>query len=243
MRKAIILQARLSSSRLPRKVLADLSGKPMIAHIIERLQASRLADEVCVAIPADEREDELARVLAGMPVTVVRGSQHDVLGRYIQAAYETRADVIVRTTADNPLVSFAEIDRQLAEIEDEPGTEYLITEGYPLGITPETFTLKTLEKLDYLARHAHMREHVTLYIRRNSGPFAARALSPPAGLAAPELRLTVDAEPDLNLFRAIYNQLYVPGKLVDVGEAIELVRTRPDLRELALIPAELRATA
>jgi spore coat polysaccharide biosynthesis protein SpsF len=243
MHNVIILQARLSSSRLPRKVLAEISGKPIIAHIIDRLRAAQRAHEVCVAIPSDTVEDELAEVLAGLDVTVVRGSQHDVLGRFMQAAYQTHADLIVRATADNPLVSYEEIDRQLAILEEEPGVDYLITEGYPLGITPESFTLKTLEKLDYLARHAHMREHVTLYLRKNSGPFAIRRLEAPAEFKAPTRMLSVDMQQDLELFKQIYDRLYRPGRLVQLGDVFELLKGNPQIAALGRQLADAAAIA
>ncbi len=243
MHKVIILQARLSSSRLPKKVLADLSGKSVVAHVIDRLRAAKLADEVCVAIPTDAVEDELAAALADSGVTIVRGSQHDVLGRFIQAAYQTRADVIVRTTADNALVSFEEIDRQLAALEADPELEYLITAGYPMGITPETFTLKALEKLDYLARHAHMREHVTLYIRENPGPFNAKTLKAPPELSEPDLRLTIDTAEDLELLREVYRRLYEPGRPIELSDVLELVRAEPALERLCRQPVILPASA
>lgn len=232
MHNVIILQARLSSSRLPRRVLAEISGRPVIAHIIDRLRAARRAHEVCVAIPSDATDDELAEVLAGLDVTVVRGSQHDVLGRFMQAAYQTRADLIVRTRADNPLVSYEEIDRQLAVLEQEPDVDYAITDGYPQGITPESFTLKTLEKLDYLARHAHMRKHVTLYLRKNPGPFSVRRLQAPDEYTAPRMMLTIDMQQDLELFREIYDRLYRPGRLVQLGDVFELLRGNPQIAAL-----------
>jgi len=243
MHKVAILQARLSSSRLPRKVLAELSGRSVVAHIIDRLRAARRVDEVCVAIPADDHETPLAEALAKLDVTVVRGSQHDVLGRFIQAAYSTRADLIVRCTADNPLVSFDEIDRQLAELEADEGLDYLITEGYPVGITPEAFTFKALEKLDYLARHAHMREHVTLYARENPGPFAVKKLEAPRELYAPDLSLTLDTQQDLDMFEAIYRYLYRKGHLVRLEEVFELIRRETSEAALSRAVASLAVSA
>jgi spore coat polysaccharide biosynthesis protein SpsF len=243
MRKVIILQARLASSRLPKKVLADLSGRPVIAHIVDRLKAAKLADEVCVAIPTGADEDELAEVLSGLPVVLVRGSGHDVLGRYIQAAYQTQAELIVRTTADNPLVSFAEIDRQLELLSGNQELDYVITEGYPLGITPETFTLKTLEKLDYLARHADMREHVTLYLRKRPGPFAATQLQAPPELARSEFTLTLDTAQDYDLMRGIYGKLYRQGELVSLEAVLELLDAEPELAKLCRLPVGIAASA
>jgi spore coat polysaccharide biosynthesis protein SpsF len=244
MRKVIIVQARLSSSRLPNKVLAEICGKPVIAHIIERLKASALADGVCIAIPTDKGEDQLAEYLQAQDVTVVRGSASDVLGRYIQAAYETKADIIVRATADNPLVSTAEVDRQLAALEADPELDYAITKGYPMGITVESFTLKTLEKMDYLTQHnSDYREHVTLYLRQNPRPFNILELEAPPELHKPDFKLSIDTDHDLELFRAVFDQLYQPGQLVDLQAALDLLAQDKRLREMSLNPTSLPAFA
>ncbi len=241
MRKVIILQARLASSRFPSKVLAELSGKPAIVHIVERLQAARRADAVCVAIPDDAGEDHLAEVLSDLGVTITRGSGPDVLGRYIQAAYETGAEIIVRATADNPLVCYHNIDRQLAEMDDDPELDYIITEGFPIGITTETFKLRTLEKLDYLARHNHLREHVTLYLRQHPGPFVVKPLSAAPPEHRPNLRLTMDTKQDYMLMQAIYDRLYTPDRLIEISEVLSLLDGAPEVA--ALSQSILGATA
>jgi spore coat polysaccharide biosynthesis protein SpsF len=233
MRKVIILQARLASSRFPSKVLAELSGRPVIAHIIDRLQAAARADAVCVAIPDDAGEDRLAEALAPLGVSITRGSGPDVLGRYIQAAYETKAEIIVRATADNPLVCFHNLDRQLEEMDADPELDYIITEGLPIGITTETFKLRTLEKLDYLARHNNLREHVTLYLRQHPGPFVVKPLSALPGLHRPNLRLTMDTQQDYALMRAIYERLYIPGGLIEISEVLELLDSAPEVASLS----------
>lgn len=227
MRKVIILQARMASSRFPNKVLAELSGRPMIAHIIERLKASKLADELNVAIPTEPSEDELARVLEGFDVTVSRGHPTDVLGRYIQAAYQTGATMIVRATADNPFVDPANIDLQLQALMDNPELDYVITDGLPVGVTVESFTLKTLEKLDFLARSNNHREHVTLYLREHPGPFVTRTLHAPAELERPNLRLTVDTPHELALAQKLYDQVYQPGGIADLAAAIRYADANP----------------
>jgi spore coat polysaccharide biosynthesis protein SpsF len=233
MHKVIILQARLASSRFPRKVLAELCGEPVIAHIVRRLKAAQRADEVCVAIPSDAEENDLAAVLAGLDVTVCRGSGADVLGRYIQAAYQTKADLIVRATGDNPFVNPEDIDRQLAEFEADPELDYCITEGYPLGVTVESLRLKTLEKLDYLARAANDREHVTWYLRTHPGPFAVRKLEAPAALHHPEVSLSLDTPQDYEFVSAIYSKLYKPGGVVSLEETLALITQDEPLGQLA----------
>lgn len=233
MHKVIILQARLGSQRFPQKVIADLAGQPVIAHIIDRLKRSKLADEICVAIPDVPNDQPLADVLAGLDVTVVRGSEHDVLGRFIQAAYQTKASVIVRATADNVLVGPKFIDNMLDEFEADSELDYVITDGLPKGITTEVFRLKTLEKLDYLAKHPDMREHVTLYLRQHPGPFVVKRLAVEGELNRPELSLSLDTQSDYKLFQAIYDKLYIPGEAVCLPNVIKLIDENPELGKLA----------
>lgn len=234
MRRIVILQARLASSRFPNKVLSDLCGRPLIAHIIERLKAARQVDGICVAIPADASEDPLAAALTHYGVTITRGHANDVLGRYIQAAYQTGASIIVRATADNPLVCPLNLDRQVELLAHEPEADYVITDGYPVGVTTEAFTLKTLEKLDFLARDPNMREHVTLYLRRQQGSFNVRHLEAPEELHAPDLRFSIDTPSDHEFIKAVYERLYQPGTIVDLAQAIQLVRQEPALHQAAL---------
>lgn len=230
MRQIIILQARLASSRFPNKVLADLTGKPVIAHIVERLRLAQRADDVCVAIPIDVSDDPLAETLQGLGACVTRGSSNDVLSRYIQAAYETDAQVIVRATADNPLVEWGEVDRQIDTLLSEE-LDYVSTDGYPRGVTVETFTLKTLEKLDFLARQRDHREHVTLHLRQSPGPFNVRHLEAPAELNHPEWSLSIDRAEDLRMINAIYERLGSSGP-VETAAAIKLLSEEPELLQL-----------
>ncbi|MCC7477909.1 NTP transferase domain-containing protein [bacterium] len=231
MRKVIILQARLASSRFPNKVLAELSGRPMISHIIERLKASKLADELNVAIPAEPSEDALANALEGSGVTISRGHPTDVLGRYIQAAYQTGAEIIVRATADNPFVCPQNLDNQIQALLDNPETDYVITEGLPVGVTVETFSLKTLEKLDFLARSNNHREHVTLYLREHPGPFVTKTLHAPAELNRPNLRLTVDTPAELARVQSLYDKVWTPGSIADLASAVRIYDENPSAYE------------
>lgn len=243
MRKVVILQARLGSSRFPKRVLADLSGKPVVVHIIERLKVAQGVDEICAAIPKGQADDELAEVLGSCGVTIVRGSEYDVLGRFIQAAYQTKADVVCRVKADDPLVSIAEIEAQLALFDANPDLEYASGTGFPLGVAPESFRLKTLEKLDYLSKHEEMRTRVTLYLHRNPGPFVIHEAQAPPELARPDLNLSVNTTADYNLVQAIYDRLYSEGHPVDVADAVKLVDGEPELKKLADLAVKVPAAS
>ncbi len=229
MKKVAILQARLNSSRLPRRVLAELAGRPVIQHILDRLKASQELDEICVAIPEGEGDDELAQAVAGRDIHLTRGPEANVLTRFIVAAHETRADIIVRVAADNPLVDAEIMDEQVRYIVEHPEADYVFTKDLPLGISTETFTQKTLDKLDFLARTPQMRKNVTYYLVENPAPFNIVLLDPPPGLAFPHFRLTLGTEEDLAVLEAIYDELYTEGGVVSTKAAIDLLLARPEL--------------
>jgi len=229
MRKVIIIQARLASSRFPNKVLADLSGKPVIAHVIERLRAAKSADDLCVAIPTDATDDKLAEYVSGLGVCVTRGHSKDVLSRYIQAAYETDAQVIVRAMGDNALVDWHAVDAQINEIESNLELDYVTTDGYPYGVAVETFRLKTLEKLDFLARQDDLRERPTLYLKRNEGPFVVKHLQAPDAGKLTDVSLSINRPEDLQFVQSIYDKLYKEGELIEIGDVIGLLESEPEL--------------
>ncbi|OPX23769.1 MAG: hypothetical protein B1H03_00665 [Planctomycetales bacterium 4484_113] len=231
MKKVAILQARLNSSRMPRRVLADLAGRPVLLHILDRLQKSKELDEICVAIPEVPGEDELAQVVEKAGATLARGPEHDVLSRYRIAAYQTGAEMVVRGKADNPLVDVEMMDEQLRFLEENPQVEYVFTRGLPQGAGVESFHQRTLDKLDYLARTLEYRKHVTYYLLEHPQAFSVQVLEPPQGLRRPHYRLTLDTEEDYELLRTVYEELY-QGEPIPLIEAVALLDARPELAKL-----------
>src|SRR5262249_22203952 len=118
MNKVAIIQARMGSSRLPGKVLLDIAGKPMIQHVIERTRHARSLDSVCVATTTDASDAPVAALAATLESPCARGSLHDVLDRYYQAAKTHNADIIVRITADCPVIDPALIDQAVTTLLD-----------------------------------------------------------------------------------------------------------------------------
>jgi len=138
----------------------------------------------------------------------------------------------VRAAADNPLIDAGVMDEQIRYIVENPETDYVYTKDLPLGVSTETFTQKTLDKLDFLARTPLMRKHVTYYLVENPAPFNIVLLDPPPGMAHPEFRLTLGTEEDLALLESIYGELHTEGGIVSTKAAIELLTSRPELAEV-----------
>jgi spore coat polysaccharide biosynthesis protein SpsF len=202
LRTVAIIQARTGSSRLPGKSLADLLGRPLLEVMLERVRRARSLDAIMVATTTTARDDELASVARGCGALVFRGSEIDVLGRYVGAAALARADVVVRLTAV--------IDHVVGEYRACPEPVDLVSNGppqqrtYPDGMDVEVFATTALARLDQLAKDPQDREHVTSRFYRQ--PFRTRIvdLVPPAG----EVRVTVDDRNDLERVRALYADLY-----------------------------------
>jgi len=231
MKKVAILQARLNSSRLPRRVLADLAGRPVLLHILDRLKKSEELDEICVAIPEIPGEDELAQVGESAGVTLARGPEHDVLSRFRIASYQTGAEMVVRGKADDPLVDVDILDEQLRFLEEHPEVEYVFTRGLPQGTAVESFPQKTLDKLDYLARTLEYRKHVTYYLLEHPQTFNVHVMEPPQALRRPHYRFSLDTPEDHEVLKVVYGELY-QGEPIPLAEAVNLLDARPELAKL-----------
>lgn len=178
-----IIQARMSSSRLPGKVLREIAGKPMLAHVVERTQLSRSVLQVLVATTDHPSDEPITALCADEGISFTRGSQFDVLDRYYQAARGARADVIVRITGDCPLIDPGVVDRTVQYFlgqegaphpnQDPAGFVWDFTANrlpppwgrtYPIGLDTEVCSFPALERAWKEAHQPHQREHVMPYL-------------------------------------------------------------------------------
>lgn len=175
----IIIQARLGSSRFPGKIRESIYGKPMLEHIINQCHESKLARDVIIASPENP--------MLCLDERLFIGSEDDVLDRYYQCAKHCGFDIIVRITADCPLIHPIEIDRCIQYLIDHNLDYTTNRPGMPDGFDVEVFTFCTLEKAWQEAKEPYDREHVTSYIKSNG--FKKHELEP--------LKLSVDTKEDL----------------------------------------------
>jgi len=202
-----IVQARMGATRFPGKVLETIEGRPMLWQVIKRVRSSTLVERVAVATSDKSLDDPVAEFCAAEAIDCFRGSEHDALDRYYRAAKEFAAQVIVRITADCPLIDPEIIDRvvkvQMAEHCDYATNTLGAT--YPDGLDVEVFSFAALERAWREATLAADREHVTSYLI-NSGGFRLRDV--PSGTESlGRLRWTVDHPNDLEFIRAVYARL------------------------------------
>ena len=205
-----ILQARMSSKRLPGKVMAPVLGEPMIGRQIERLKRARRIDQLMVATSADPSDDELAAFCQGLDdVEVFRGALDDVLDRYLKALQRhPEADAVIRVTADCPLTDPALIDTVIDHHLDV-GADYTsntITRTYPHGLDVEVIRPAALQKAGEQARDPYDLEHVTPYVYRHPDRFRLAGVAQHKSQA--RLRWTVDVPTDLAFVRDVYAKLY-----------------------------------
>lgn len=227
MRTIALIQARLSSSRLPGKVLMDIEGVPMLAHVVERVSAARLLDGVAVATSTDSSDDRLAAYCRANGIRHHRGPLDDVLARFVQAGKREEADVIVRVTADCPLIDPALIDA-VVTMRDAHRADYasnVLSRRYPRGLDVEVFTAEALARADREGKAPHHREHVTPYLYEEPGRFQVVGLDCERDLSAH--RWTVDTAADLDLVRAVQQRLDNP--LAGWREVLAVVEREPNL--------------
>lgn len=203
-----ILQARMSSTRLPGKVMRPLVGRPMIERQLERLRRST-GLRLVVATSTDASDDPLAKHLHDIGVAVFRGSLHDVLDRFVGAARTFGAEgQLVRLTADCPLADPGVID-DCVRLRAELGVDYASNgqrRTYPRGLDVEVFTLDALLTADREATDPYDREHVTPFLYRNPERFTQGELVQARDES--NLRWTVDTPDDFAFVERVYDALY-----------------------------------
>jgi spore coat polysaccharide biosynthesis protein SpsF (cytidylyltransferase family) len=231
-----VIQARCGSTRFPRKVVAPLQGRPMLGHIIERVSRADLVDSVVVATTDRSIDDEVAALAAAHGAGVTRGSEDDVLSRYVLAAHEHAADVIVRITADCPLTDPIVVNSVISARADEDAdyASNVDPPTFPEGYDCEVFTLDCLHRLDRMAIAAYLREHVTAAIREQPALFRIARIACEPDLSW--IRLTVDVPEDLVRVSRLLSDLpsSPPPDLAAVVAAFERDTTLHDQSRLPI---------
>jgi spore coat polysaccharide biosynthesis protein SpsF (cytidylyltransferase family) len=230
-----VIQARCGSTRFPRKVLAPLQGRPMLAHIIERVSRATLVDRVVVATTDGSIDDEVATLARALGAGVTRGPEDDVLTRYVLAAREHGADVIVRITADCPLTDPAVVD-SIVRARSDHDSDYASNvepPTFPEGYDCEVFTSACLGRVDREATLAYEREHVTVRVREHMDDFRTTGVAHDPDLSG--IRLTVDVPADLDRVRRLLDTLPLSPP-PDLGAVVAAFEGDPLLQDQSGLP-------
>ena len=228
---AAIIQARMGSTRLPGKVLMPVAGKPLLEHIIDRLRRSKTVDEIVIATSDNPTDHPLVEFAQSRGVTIVRGSEDNVLLRYNKAAEEINADVIIRVTGDAPLVDPEVMDRLVRTLLQR-GAEYCTIEA-GINSIHEGFCTFTRGALKRLMEEAYddpvAIEHVTAYFVAHPDKFHIARIPVDIEHRFKGARLSVDTPVDVLFIEEVYRLLGVSPGEADAADVVRLLRTRPEL--------------
>ena len=230
-----IIQARMSSTRLPGKVLLDLGGRPVLERMIERVKRAKNVTETVVATTTDPSDDAIVELCQKLGTPVFRGSLPDVLDRYYQCALEYKADYVVRLTGDCPLIDPELIDEVIYGLFDPPEDFSCnrlpppFGRTFPIGLDVEACTFQALENAWKNATEKHQREHVMPYLYETPGKFQVIQLQNDEDYG--DMRWTLDTPQDLELLREVIKRL---GGRNDFSweEVLELFLKDPDLAKI-----------
>jgi spore coat polysaccharide biosynthesis protein SpsF len=229
--RVAIIQARMTSTRLPGKVLADLEGRPMLARQLERMRRATSIDEIVIATTVNADDDPVVNLARTENVRWFRGSEHDVLTRYVEAAREAAADLVIRITADCPLIDPEVIDLVVGTLAngltEMDYASNVLRRTYPRGLDVEAMTSDTLERVGRLARSPDDREHVTRYILVER-PDLFLVGSVEDSQPHNDLRWTVDHGHDLALVRRLYQEMKLTEEYAGYRDIIAHTRSRTE---------------
>ncbi len=235
-----IIQGRMASSRLPGKILLDIAGKPMLAHVVERARQAKTVDQVVVATTTQPEDDAVEAYCRQNGIAVFRGSLNDVLDRFYQAALVLKAEVVVRLTADCPLVDPQLLDQVVEEFL-RTGVDFCcnrlpppLKRTYPIGLDVEVCTFQALQRAWKEAKEPHEREHVMPYLYDSPGRFKILRIDYEKDYG--EMRWTVDTPQDLELVRQIFARLGEKREFTWL-DVLELFERDP---QLALINSQVK---
>lgn len=232
MKIGAIIQARISSSRLPGKVLKELpygSGITALQQIMRRLKKSNRLDDIILATSTQEEDTVIVKESDKENIKSFRGSLNNVQERYYLAAQDNHLDVVVRITADCPCVDAHIVDliieRHIQKKADF--TSNVIKRTFADGFDVEVFNFNVLRKINSVSQDKAEQEHVTLHIYRNPEKFKIANVEANKRLYGPDKRVTLDTPRDYALLCAIYDALYPKNKYFDAGMIMDFFREKP----------------
>ncbi len=227
-----IIQARTGSTRLPNKIFYELSEKPLLFHVVERIKPSSEIDQIVVATTKSENDDLINNWAKENGIYCFRGSEKNVLKRYYYAAEKYDADLIVRITADDPFKDYRIIDNAVRIIK-EKNFDFVCNNNpvsFPEGLDVEVLTMNSLKKSFQNSKTNFEKEHVTQYIHLNRNKFKVFNIKNNINLS--HYRWTLDTFEDYNFTKQIYDNLYIKGKIFLTEDIYKLLEQKPFLLDI-----------
>jgi spore coat polysaccharide biosynthesis protein SpsF len=233
MTTGIIVQARMLSDRLPGKVLMEVEEKPLLAYLVERLKRSTECTKLVVATSTSPANDVIEELCQSLDVPCYRGSEQNVLQRYLKAAQLHHIETIVRITADCPLMDPTLIDSMVTSFREHPPPLHYLSNvhprTYPHGMDIEVFTREALKRADDRSRDPRDREHVTPYLYNQMAGDGVDHVRLEAEDHS-HIRVTVDYPEDFNLISAILKELYPSNPFFGWQDVVAALDAHPEWR-------------
>jgi len=228
-----IIQARMSSTRLPGKVLKKISGKPMLWYILNSLQYSKTLDHIVVATTKKKIDDQIVELCNKMNISVFRGNEKNVLNRFCEAGKKYDATHIVRISADCPLIDPTVVDK-IVKKSILQNTDYVsntLPKTYPMGYEVEVIKFSKLLKSEKMTNDFGDQEHVTLFIMRNPKIFSHYNVVAPNLFKKPKIRVCVDTKEDFSVIQKIVD-LSNNNKFISIKEVLGILKKYPQIQKL-----------
>lgn len=230
MKTITIIQARMGSTRLPEKILKPLGDLDVLTYVTSRCKQIIGVQEIIVATSTLRQDDAIEAWCTEHDIACFRGSEDDVLSRYVNCAKQYEPDYVMRVTSDCPFVDY-ELATEMVKLMKKEQKDIMLLEGeLPRGLAVELISYKALLKIDEIGQEPRHREHVTFYAYEFSEQFDAASIKVPTNLQASHLRITLDTEDDYVVIKAVAD--YFQDPLISSLAVIDYLKETPEVSKL-----------
>jgi spore coat polysaccharide biosynthesis protein SpsF len=228
------IEARMTSTRLPGKVLLKIGDETILSMLVKRIKSITIIDEIVLATTTNKSDDILEQFAISIGIKCYRGSENDVLNRVINAADSVNADLVVEITGDCPIIdpNLVEQTIRMFLVNNADYVSNSITRSYPDGMDTQVFKLSTLKQVEKMTNDPLDHEHVTLFIYNNPDLFKIINLIAPPDLFWPNLGLTLDEQSDYELIKKIVESLTPINPFFNCQDVISLLKANPEWVEI-----------
>lgn len=225
------IEARMTSIRLPGKVMLPFVGKPDLEIMIERLAKSRTIDQIVVATTLNHKDEPIIKLCRELDTPFYRGNEEDVLKRLVEAAQSVSADIVVETTSDCPVIDWRHVDH-LVNLFFSGNYDYvsnIITRSFPIGFDVQVFPLSVLNQVARIAREHTYREHPSFFIYTHPQQFRLKNWRAREKMFWPDLRVTLDTPQDYQVLTQVFNSLYSKNPNFSAEDVVNFLKSHPEI--------------
>ena len=230
------IECRMTSTRLPGKVLKEICGKPVLELMVERLKRVKIVDEIILATTVNKTDDPIVELAKKLNVTCFRGSEPNVLKRVADAAKASNADTVLCLTGDCPLTDWNILSQLLETYRYNTGKRaecnHPSKELYPNGLGAHIISMKDLEFAGNDAKTKDEQEHVVIYFRKRPETYPCIYLPPQPQILRPDIQITLDEPSDFELIKNIYEHFYFERPDFTSEDIIKYIDSNPELSKL-----------